>query len=164
MKIQSAIWRKVFLAAIVVVAAAFLATAFLSGRRSEGDSSSAKVVSPPADFCTTSLGNSQVSPGYQADNSFHVEVPAGNPTDSFSGRIYEVTQGSVVEYTVSSARPGAVAVHGLLDPCPIAVGVDTKVAFRAIYSGQFPLHFHGVDSSHIELAGLVVTPASAASR
>jgi hypothetical protein len=163
MKTQSGFGRKALLAGIVVVAAALLAATFLSTRRPEGDSSSAKVVSPPADFCTTSLGNSQVSPGYKADNSFHVDVPAVNPTDPFSGQIYEVAQGSVVEYTVHSSRPGAVAVHGLLDPCPVTAGGETKVAFRAIYDGQFPLHFHGADASHIELAGLIVTPASAAS-
>ena len=37
-------------------------------------------------------------------------------------------------------------------------GERATLRFRAIYSGRFPLHFHGVDGSHIGVWALNVSP------
>jgi hypothetical protein len=163
MKTVIGLGRKIVLAGIVVIAGALVAATFLSDRRAEHHSGSARAAALPSDFCTTSQSESRVSPGYKADSRLRVEVPVTNPTDLLGGQTYDVIQGSVVEVTVHSARPGAVAVHGLLDSCPVAAGVETRVAFRAVDTGRFPLHFHGADACHFEVAGLMVMPASAAS-
>jgi len=38
-----------------------------------------------------------------------------------------------------------------MDVSPLTVDVPTSVTFRALYSGRFPMHFHGKDGSHFEV-------------
>jgi hypothetical protein len=68
----------------------------------------------------------------------------------------QVRQGQVVEFRVRSAREGALAVHGLTDVIRVRAGQDVVVRFKALYGGRFPLHFHGPDLSHFEVAVLEV--------
>jgi hypothetical protein len=110
----------------------------------------------PADFCIPVPDEARVPAGVDANEQFSVTVPFEIPSDPLSSRVLTARQDDVIEYKVFSLRPGAIAVHGLLDPIPVEVGGRTTVAFKAIYSGRFPLHFHGADGSHFELAGLNV--------
>jgi len=73
-----------------------------------------------------------------------------------------VHQRDVVRVSVASPRDGAVTVHGLSDLQPISADGHVTFEFRAIYSGRFPVHFHGMDGSHIEIAAFEVMPATVA--
>lgn len=64
----------------------------------------------------------------------------------------KVRRNAVLEFDVQSPRRGGLAVHGLSDLVRIETGKEAKVRLRAIYSGRFPLHFHGIDGSHFEIA------------
>jgi len=68
------------------------------------------------------------------------------------GTTAEVRKNAVLEFDVQSPRRGGLAVHGLSDLVRIERGQRVKVRLRAIYSGRFPLHFHGIDGSHFEIA------------
>jgi hypothetical protein len=102
---------------------------------------------------------SLVSAADSRDYQIQVAVPELAPTSFSSARVETVKQGDVIEFVVTSPRPGVVVLHGLVEPQPIASGGQVTVAFRAIYSGRFALHFHGDDGSHFELVALNVMPA-----
>jgi hypothetical protein len=91
---------------------------------------------------------------------YEIAVPELTPENILSGREQTIKQGDVVEFVMTSRRPGAVVVHGLTDEHRVAANQQTSLQFRAIYSGRFPLHFHGDDGSHFELMALDVMPAS----
>lgn len=103
-----------------------------------------------------------VSAAEKRDRRFEIVVPKSSPTSFVSPREETVRQGDVIEFAVTSPRPGAVVVHGFFDPQPIPTSGRVTVAFRAIYSGRFALHFHGNDGSHFELMALNVLPAGIA--
>jgi hypothetical protein len=93
------------------------------------------------------------------DHIYPVAVPRENPVSVLSATEHTISQGEVVEFAVTTRRPGFVIVHGLSDPLPLNVAGTTLVSFRAIYSGRFALHFHGDDGAHFELTSLNVMPA-----
>jgi len=112
-------------------------------------------------FCATTPAEALVAPTEAPDHRYAAQVPADNPANVLSATSYSIPKGDVIEFDVASPRPGQVAVHGLHDLQAVQVGATVKVAFRAIYTGRFPLHFHGTDGSHFELAALEVLPAPA---
>lgn len=105
-----------------------------------------------------------VPAGAKPDRLFRLTVPALAPADILSARDETIKQGDVVEIVVTSQRPGAVIVHGLTDEKPVGADGQVIIKFRAIYSGRFPLHFHGDDGVHLDLMSLNVMPTSTDSR
>jgi hypothetical protein len=93
-----------------------------------------------------------------ADLRLSVVVPEHAPTGPLDAKAQTAKKGQVIAYDILSRQTGAVAVHGLLEPVPVQAGQTIHVVFRAIYSGRFPLHFHGADGSHFEIAGMDVLP------
>ena len=134
---------------IGLVAAAGVAAAF-APRQAEGDASLA--------FCVTTPAEAQVDAGTARDHRYAARVPDANPTVAVGAASYPIAQGEVVEFDVASPRLGQVTVHGLHELETVQPGGTVKVSFRAIYSGRFPLHFHGADGSHFEIAALEVLP------
>jgi len=132
-----------------LVAAAGVAAAF-TPMQAEVDASLA--------FCVTSPSEAQVDAATVRDHRYAARVPETNPSVAVGAVSYPIAQGDVVEFDVASPRPGQVTVHGLHDLEAVQPGDTVKVAFRAIYSGRFPLHFHGADGSHFEIAALEVLP------
>ena len=120
----------------------------------------------PADaalaFCATTPADALVTSSDTPDHRYAARVPADNPANILSSTSYSIAKGDVIEFDVASPRPGMVAVHGLHDLQAVQAGGTISIAFRAIYTGRFPLHFHGADGSHFELAALEVLPSAAA--
>lgn len=110
--------------------------------------------------CATTPAEAVVTPADTPRHRYHALVPADNPGIVLSATAYPIYKGDVIEFDIQSSRAGKVAVHGFHDLQSVLVGGTTKIAFRAIYSGRFPLHFHGIDGSHFELAALEVMAAS----
>jgi len=113
----------------------------------------------PAEYCATSPAQARVDPQTAPDHQYEASVPADNPVALVSTRSYTVRKGDVIAFAVASSRPGRIAVHGLHDLQDVQIGGTVQIAFRTLYSGRFPLHFHGADGSHFELAALEVQPA-----
>lgn len=108
-------------------------------------------------FCVMPPPDAQVRPDGRFNKEFSLRVPdevASNHSDSPS---VVVQSGDVLKLTVSSHQAGAVGVHGLSTIEAIHPGESVVIKFRAIYSGRFPLHFHGTDGSHFELMAINVT-------
>ena len=115
-----------------------------------------------AQFCAQAPVEAHATVTEPADRRYAVEVPVANREfGQAADRSFSIVQGDVVRFTVSSPRPGMVAVHGLMDVVPVQVDGVVTVAFRALYSGRFPLHFHGADGSHFEIVALDVMPRGA---
>jgi hypothetical protein len=95
------------------------------------------------------------------DHVYPVAVPQVTPLNFLSATEHTISQGEVVQFAVTTDRPGFVIVHGLSDMLPLDVKGTTLVSFKAVYSGRFALHFHGSDGSHFELTALNVMPAQA---
>jgi len=119
---------------------------------------------PPVDietlakqFCVSLPTAVHVLPGDRIDHSFDVDVPfAPGPLGDSSHSALPVAKGAVVRLVIRSPHPGAIGVHGLSDIVPIRTGERVQISFRAIYSGRFPVHFHGVDGSHYEVSAFEV--------
>ena len=112
-------------------------------------------------FCATNAPEARVTPADKVDRHYSVDVPLETPLMGMpSAAVHSIAKGEVVQFEVVSPRPGQVAVHGLLDAETVQIGSVVRVAFRAVYTGRFPLHFHGADGSHFEIAALEVLPKS----
>lgn len=109
-----------------------------------------------AAFCTSPPAAAVVPIDTPADVKIGVLVPSETPVnpilDERVATPAEVRRNAVLEFDVQSPRRGGLAVHGLSDLVRIERGQRVKVRLRAIYSGRFPLHFHGIDGSHFEIA------------
>lgn len=109
-----------------------------------------------AAFCTPAPAAATVSDDARADLVIRVSVPRITPANAIlDERVADpvrVRPNAIIEFDVSSPRQGALAVHGLSDLVRVERGQRVKVRLRAIYSGRFPLHFHGIDGSHFEVA------------
>ena len=147
---RALVWAAVFGLASVGLAAAFVPT-----RDDRGDAATAA-------FCLPAPQAALVTAADRRDERYDARVPKTNPPEGIpQAESHPVTQGDVVEFEVTSGRPGTIAVHGFTDLQPVVVGGVATIAFRTIYSGRFPLHFHGTDGSHIEIAALEVMPPAA---
>ncbi len=115
-----------------------------------------------AAFCMPVPKAAVVVSNVVADYQISVTVPSATPKAISLGNstVTHIQEGKIVEFRVSSPREGALAVHGLSSVVLITPGTEAVVRFRAIYSGRFPLHFHGADGSHFEVAVLEVTETS----
>ena len=112
-------------------------------------------------FCATNAPDARVTSIDKIDRYYSVGVPLETPLMGMSSAAaHSIAKGDVVQFEVISPRPGKVAVHGLLDAKTVQAGSVVRVTFRAVYTGRFPLHFHGADGSHFEIAALEVLPKS----
>ncbi|WP_454738771.1 hypothetical protein [Cupriavidus necator] len=85
-----------------------------------------------------------------------IVVPLPSQIASTQVLAINAMQGEIVRLTIPGGQPGAVGMHGLTEIVPIHAGETITIAFRTIYAGRFPLHFHGIDGSHLELVSLEV--------
>lgn len=133
--------------------------AFARSRFSLGRSERAEV-DMFADYCVTVPPEAIVEPTTRADEIIDAIVPMSNPDsavlDEQKQRSRKVGKNQVIEFRVSSGRKGALAVHGLSELVRIDPSRAEVVRFKAIYSGRFPLHFHGEDMSHFEISVLEI--------
>lgn len=108
-----------------------------------------------AAFCISPPAAAVVPLDTPADVMIRVLVPSETPVNPIlDERVaipVEVRRNAVLEFDVQSPRRGGLAVHGLSDLVRVERGQRVKVRLRAIYSGRFPLHFHGIDGSHFEI-------------
>jgi hypothetical protein len=112
-----------------------------------------------AEFCAIAPAEARAGPADAAAVQLSAAVPPDSALTTDADFVpVAATQGDVVRVTVASPREGGVAVHGLLDVRPIAARDRVTVEFRAIYSGRFPIHFHGADGSHLQIAAIEVAP------
>lgn len=107
-------------------------------------------------FCTPVPAAARVTPAQAAAVEVHVAVPEREPAVNASSRPIVARRGQVVRIAVASSTDGAVGVHGMSDIVPVRAGQTASLAFRLIYSGRFPLHFHGVDGAHFEILALEI--------
>jgi hypothetical protein len=96
----------------------------------------------------------------RADHVIRVNVPDGSHAGPGEGDHMQpptyARKDEVVEFRVRSQRKGGLAVHGLSNLVKIESGTESIVRLKAIYTGRFPLHFHGNDGSHFEIAVLEI--------
>jgi hypothetical protein len=150
-------------AAAAVLASTVAAAGFAWWFPADGRAGSAAAVMADP-FCATAPADAHATPEDAANVSMNVAVPRTDPAIGEMAVASAIAaQGDVVRVSVASPREGGVAVHGLFDVRPIAAGGHVTIEFRAIYSGRFPIHFHGADGSHIEIAAFEVRPQSIAS-
>lgn len=108
-------------------------------------------------FCVSPPLDALVRPEDNPDREARVPVPADITDHNSNGASLAARKGDVVKLTVSSQHAGAVGVHGLSTIDAIHPGKSVVIKFRAIYSGRFPLHFHGTDGSHFELMSINIS-------
>ena len=108
-------------------------------------------------FCVMPAFDARVGPDDMSNEQLSLRVPREAASNPLNAPSLAVQSGNVVKLTVSSEQAGAVGIHGLSTIEAIHPGESVVIKFRAIYSGRFPLHFHGTDGSHFELMAVNVT-------
>ena len=110
-------------------------------------------------FCTPVPPAAVVAAAVPADHRIDVRVPpvAGAPDLERDSHATPIGRGNVVEIRITAPIAGAASVHGLSDLVVMRAGESATLRFRAIYSGRFPLHFHGADGSHYGVWALDIT-------
>lgn len=113
-------------------------------------------------FCAPAPSETLVAEGDGADRHFDLRVPTKPPTAeaSFTTPAHPINQHDVITLSITSPTYGAVGIHGITAIKEVSQGQQIDLAFRAVYSGRFAVHFHGVDGSHYELVALEVAPQS----
>lgn len=111
-------------------------------------------------YCMPQPAAAIIADDMRVDCRYEVDVPATTPDDPVlpDNAVHQIHQNDSVEFDVRSPRDGALAVHGLSSLTLIVSGTSRRVRFKAIYSGRFPLHFHGPDGAHFEIAVLEILP------
>jgi hypothetical protein len=113
-----------------------------------------------ASFCTPVAPEARIDGDATTDYVFAANVSIGSPNPLAISQgvvaLHRVRAGSIVEFRVHSAEAVAVGVHGLSEIVPIESHGEARIRFRAIYTGRFPLHVHGMDGSHYEIAAIEV--------
>lgn len=142
----------IVLASLVVAAVGALA--FAAARRQQAFDPLADVAS----LCTSEQPFSLELLG-EPSHRFEVKVPLLTPLPGQGDApSFAVRRGDILQVRVDAPRGGYVAVHGILDEHRVKVNDAIHVKLQARYSGRFPLHFHGDDGSHFEVAVFEVAP------
>lgn len=108
-------------------------------------------------FCLPVPPEARASPADVPDHEAVMVAPDAPPASISTSSSLSVRTGDIVKLTTKSSVAGAVGVHGLSEIKVVQSGGSVDIKFRAIYSGRFPLHFHGIDGSHFELMVINVT-------
>ena len=113
-----------------------------------------------AQFCTPVPAAAVVTEADAPARRIEVRVPRGLVASAIDDEAHstQIARGDVVELDVVAPIDGAASVHGLSDLVVMKARERATLRFRAIYSGQFPLHFHGVDGSHVGVWALNISP------
>lgn len=116
-------------------------------------------------YCTPAPEAARVDRAARIDHRFRVEVVATDerPVTVPDSAMHRVRRGGSIEFQIRSAAEGAIAVHGLSELVLVKPDRPAVVRFRGLYPGRFPLHFHGADGAHYEIAALEVLEAPSAS-
>eukprot|EP01032_Pedospumella_encystans_P027890 gene27890-31506_t len=73
--------------------------------------------------------------------------------------VLPVARGDIVSIAVSSAQAGQLMIHGYMqEMVPVAAGQTATLRLAALHAGRYPLHLHGNDQSHREVAILEIRP------
>ena len=107
-------------------------------------------------FCAPVASAALVPAGHAVDHELSVRVPPEPPTPGIALQSIVVGEGSVVSISAFSQYAGAVGVHRLSEIAPIHSGKPVTITFRAAFTGRFPVHFHGTDGAHFEIATVEV--------
>jgi hypothetical protein len=113
-----------------------------------------------AQFCTPVPAAAVATDADASDHRIDVLIPRSITAPDLDGDAHatRIARGDVVEFRIIAPIEGAASVHGLSDLVLMKAGERATLRFRAIYSGRFPLHFHGADGSHIGVWALNVSP------
>lgn len=90
-----------------------------------------------------------------ATNEFRVDatrLPAGGPPT------FTMQQGESASFTVVAPRSGKLAVHGYTEDMALTENQPLRFTLKTELSGRFPMHIHGADGSHTEVATVEVIP------
>ncbi|HSV81352.1 MAG TPA: hypothetical protein VLK85_19320 [Ramlibacter sp.] len=107
-------------------------------------------------FCVPVPAEARVAAAQPPAIEQRVAVSAAPPPPHAPSRVVTARRGEVVHLVVQGPVDGAAGIHGISDILAVRSGEAVRIAFRAAYTGRFPLHFHGVDGSHFELLALEV--------
>lgn len=142
----------------ILIAAAFLVVCSLLAWWSIAKTEVALTPSVLAQqFCVPIPAEAKVPESAAAAHILKAEVrPDSASIGGESFRAVSAMKGDVIQIDVHSLVAGAIGVHGVSEIVPVQLGEEVALRFRAIYSGRFPVHFHGVDGSHFELIVLNV--------
>lgn len=146
--------RPVIVSAVLAVAAAF-GVGFVLAPTEPFDP-----LTDVASLCTSEQPFSVALRG-EPRHRFEVTVPMHTPLPGHGdARSHAVDRGDIVQVRVEAPRGGRVAVHGVLNEHRVKVNDAIYVKLQLKHSGRFPLHFHGDDGSHFEVAVFEVRPQS----
>ncbi|PIF77389.1 hypothetical protein CLU95_4563 [Variovorax sp. 54] len=95
----------------------------------------------------------------RSGSRFAVQIAATADPEGAPLPLLRIARGDVVSIAVTSAQPGQLMVHGYMqEMVPVAAGQTVSLHIAALHAGRYPLHLHGDDQSHREVAFLEIQP------
>jgi hypothetical protein len=108
---------------------------------------------PPTDPATSAAAPARTG------TQFEVRIGAAAEAESTPLPVLPVARGDIVSIAVSSAQAGQLMIHGYMqEMVPVAAGQTATLRLAALHAGRYPLHLHGDDQSHREVAILEIRP------
>lgn len=72
--------------------------------------------------------------------------------------VFSVTQGDAVTLRITTDRAGSVHVHAYKKEVVLRPDGEVTLTLTTHHAGRYPVHLHGEDGSHLEVAALEVHP------
>lgn len=95
----------------------------------------------------------------RSGTQFEVRIGAAVDAEGVPLPVLPIARGDIVSIAVSSSQAGQLMVHGYMqDMVPVAAGQTATLHIAALHAGRYPLHLHGDDQSHREVAILEIRP------
>jgi hypothetical protein len=80
------------------------------------------------------------------------------PDSNAAPAVYRFQKNDVVNFLISIPYDGMLAIHGYTSDNPIAANQELRLPLTLQHTGRFPMHVHGKDGQHIEVAVLEIMP------
>lgn len=93
----------------------------------------------------------------QTRTKFDVRIDSTPVASDRELPLLRIAKGDVVSIAVSSDVPGRLMVHGYMEEMmAVEAGQTATIRLVALHAGRYPLHLHGDDQSHREVAVLEI--------
>lgn len=80
------------------------------------------------------------------------------PDSNAAPGVYRFHKNDNVKFLISVPYDGMLAIHGYTNDNPIMANQQFELTLTLQHTGRFPIHVHGKDGQHIEVAVLEILP------
>jgi hypothetical protein len=80
------------------------------------------------------------------------------PGSNAAPGVWRLRKNEAVDFRISVPHDGMLAIHGYTNDVPVAANRELSLPLTLTHTGRFPMHVHGSDGQHLEIAVLEILP------